>query len=340
MATISLCMITRNEEEFIEKCINSVRNIADEIIIVDTGSTDKTKEVCKKIAAESGNFFDLKFFDVKWNDDFSAARNESISHAAKEWVLVVDADELIEKKDLAKIKELAENPEGFDGFSFEQRTYISNFFEGAVKNGTDFEPAKNYPFFIPNHLVRLFRNGIGISFRHRIHELAEDSMEEKGIKYKKTGIVLHHFGSLRGDKSISDKAEQYSRIILMQLEEFPKSARYNYQAARMYLGKNDFTGALKYFKKASKINPNHKLVFSEIAKIYMQMNDKAHAIEYFKKSAKFNPDNPSPANNLAVIYMSMGKFAQAKKLLEEQLKKSPGNRALEYNYSECLKNIK
>ena len=62
-------------------------------------------------------------------------------------------------------------------------------------------------------------------------------------------------------------------------------------------------------------------------------------IEYFKKSVKRNPNNPSPANNLAVVYMSIGKFEQAKKILEEQLKKHPDNKALKYNYEECLKNF-
>lgn len=70
------------------------------------------------------------------------------------------------------------------------------------------------------------------------------------------------------------------------------------------------------------------------------MNDKNRAIEYFKKSIKYNPDNPSPANNLAVVYMSIGKFKQAKKILEEQLKKHTENKALKYNYNECLKSLR
>ena len=69
------------------------------------------------------------------------------------------------------------------------------------------------------------------------------------------------------------------------------------------------------------------------------MNDKNRAVEYFKKSMKHNPDNPSPANNLAVIYMSLGKFEQAKKILEGQLKGHPDNKALRYNYQECLKKL-
>ncbi|MBS3105683.1 glycosyltransferase [Candidatus Woesearchaeota archaeon] len=325
-------MIAKNEEKLMEQCLNSVKDIADEIIIVDTGSTDKTKEIAKK--------YDTKIFDFKWIDDFSAARNESIRYATKDWILVMDADEVIEKHDLAKIKELIENAKDIAGFSLEQRSYLNNFFEGAAKNSSDFGLVKDYPFYISHHLVRLFKNKLGFYFKHKVHELVEDSLNEKNLKYKKTDIVLHHFGSLKDENLISGKTEQYSKIILKQLEEEPESARYNYQAARMHIGRNDFSNALKHFEKAAKIDPGYKLVFSEIAKIYMQMNDKNRAIEYFKKSMKQNPGNPSPANNLAVVYMSMGKFEQAKKIIEEQLKKHPENKALKYNYGECLKNIK
>ncbi len=326
-------MITKNEERYLEQCLKSVKEIADEIIIVDTGSTDKTKETAKR--------FNAKIFDFKWVDDFSAARNESLKHAAKDWILVLDADEVVEKNDFKKIKDAVENAENdLAGFQLEQRSYINNFFEGALKNDSDFGLVRQYPFYIPHNLVRLFKNSLGLKFRHRVHELIEDSIIEKNLKYKKIDAVLHHFGSLKDEKLIGDKTKEYSKIILKQLEEGPENARYNYQAARMHLGRNDFSNALKYFEKTAKLNPNYKLVFSEIAKIYLQMNDKNRAIEHFKKSMKYNLENPSPANNLAVVYMSMGKFGQAKKILEGQLKKYPDNKALKYNYEKCLENLK
>ena len=326
-------MITKNEESNLENCLGSVKDIVDEIIIADTGSTDKTKEIAKK--------FNAKIFDFKWQDDFSKARNESLKHATKDWILVLDADEIIEKIGLEKIKNLIKNADSnIAGFALDQRSYLNNYFEGAVKNDSNFELAKIYPLYVSNILVRLFMNNLGLKFKNRVHELIEDAINGKGLKYGPTNVIIHHFGSLKDEKFVLEITEKYSRIILKQLEEEPQNARYNYQAARMYAGQNDFTSALKYFEKTAKIDPNYKLVFSEIAKIYIQMNDSNHAIEYFKKSMKHNPDNPSPANNLAVIYMSMGKFSKAKDILEEQLKKFPDNDALKYNYEECLKNLK
>ena len=100
-ATLSLCMITKNEEQFLADCLNSVKNIVDEIILVDTGSSDKTVEIAKSFEAK------IHFFE--WCDDFAAARNESLKYATKEWILILDADEIISKSDGLKIKELINN---------------------------------------------------------------------------------------------------------------------------------------------------------------------------------------------------------------------------------------
>src|SRR3989338_2535121 len=107
--TISLCMITKNEEKYLEQCLNSVKAFVDEVVIVDTGSIDKTKEIAKR--------FNAKIYDFKWVDDFSAARNESLKYATKDWILVLDADEVLEEKDCLKIKELIKN-DGKETFGF------------------------------------------------------------------------------------------------------------------------------------------------------------------------------------------------------------------------------
>lgn len=84
---LSLCMIVRNEEEYLEDCLKSVQDLVDEIIIVDTGSTDKTVEIAKKYGA--------KTFFMEWEDDFAKARNESLKYATGDWVLILDADERV-----------------------------------------------------------------------------------------------------------------------------------------------------------------------------------------------------------------------------------------------------
>lgn len=101
MREISLCMIVKNEEDVIGRCLESVKDIADEIIIVDTGSTDRTKEIVSQ--------YTDKIFDFEWIDDFSKARNFSFSKATKDYILWLDADDVILEKDYQKFMELKKN---------------------------------------------------------------------------------------------------------------------------------------------------------------------------------------------------------------------------------------
>ncbi|WP_024622099.1 glycosyltransferase [Metaclostridioides mangenotii] len=99
MIDISLCMIVKDEEDVIGRCLDSVKDIVDEIIIVDTGSTDKTKEIVEK--------YTDKVYDFKWIEDFAAARNFSSSKASKSYIMWLDADDVILQKDkvgLLKLK--------------------------------------------------------------------------------------------------------------------------------------------------------------------------------------------------------------------------------------------
>jgi glycosyltransferase involved in cell wall biosynthesis len=93
--TISLCMIVKNEEDVLERCLASIQKIVDEIIIVDTGSTDRTKEIAEKFSA--------KIFDFEWIDDFSAARNYAFNQATMEYILWLDADDFLQDPDQAAL---------------------------------------------------------------------------------------------------------------------------------------------------------------------------------------------------------------------------------------------
>ena len=98
MKTISLCMIVKNEEDVLARCLNSVKDFVDEIIIVDTGSTDSTIKIAK-------NFTD-KVFHFTWNDNFADARNFSFSHATCDYIMWLDADDIVPESTLSKLNKL------------------------------------------------------------------------------------------------------------------------------------------------------------------------------------------------------------------------------------------
>lgn len=135
MVSISLCMIVKNEEEVLGRCLDSAAGLADEIVIVDTGSTDHTKE----IAARYTN----KIFDFPWRDDFAAARNESFARASMDYCMWLDADDVLLEEDRAAFLKLKESLDpavsvvmapyhtGFDGSG---RVTFSYYRERLIKN--------------------------------------------------------------------------------------------------------------------------------------------------------------------------------------------------------------
>lgn len=98
MISISLCMIVKNEENVLEQCLSSVHDLVDEIIIIDTGSTDNTRQIAEK--------FTKLIYDFEWVNDFSAARNFSFSKATKEYQMWLDADDIFKEEDREKFKKL------------------------------------------------------------------------------------------------------------------------------------------------------------------------------------------------------------------------------------------
>lgn len=98
MITVSICMIVKNEEKFLKRCLDSIADLCEELIIVDTGSTDKTKEIAAK--------YNAKIYDYKWNDDFAEARNFSFSKATMEYIYQADADEVLDETNRQRFLQL------------------------------------------------------------------------------------------------------------------------------------------------------------------------------------------------------------------------------------------
>lgn len=241
--TLSLCTITKDEEENMESFLGHISEFADEIIIVDTGSTDRTKEVAKK--------YTDKVYDFQWCDDFSAARNFSLSKATKDWILVLDADERISGEDLKKMKGLAgdNKDSGVDGYKFVQRNYCNE--EKPIKwrssRGDKYKESKDFLGWHYRGIIRLFRNNKGIMFKYPIHETVLESIKEMKGKVIDSGISIHHFSC--GKK----KDELYYRLLQKKIKEFPTAHSFAEMAIHCFgMGKED--EGMIYKKEALKLN--------------------------------------------------------------------------------------
>jgi peptidoglycan/xylan/chitin deacetylase (PgdA/CDA1 family) len=143
--TLSLCMIVKNEQDCLARCLNSAKNVVDEIIIGDTGSTDTTKEIAMQ--------FTKKVIDVPWQNDFSVARNEVLKHATSDWILILDADEILDTQ-ASDVIEQAVHETQISGFNLLTKNYTN---DTALQGYQPGDPAKRYTGWIPSLKVRLFR---------------------------------------------------------------------------------------------------------------------------------------------------------------------------------------
>ncbi|MBW2965226.1 glycosyltransferase [Candidatus Woesearchaeota archaeon] len=335
MATLSLCMIVKDEEGFLENCLESAKDIVDEIIVVDTGSKDHSKEIALAFGA--------KVFDFSWKDDFSAARNLSLSKAASNWILVLDADEMLDAAGREEILRLINTPEhcltDVIGFKTDQRSYRPN--KGASPEATT-DPARikeQYEGYESSRLVRLFRNTSKIRFTNKVHELVEPSIRESNGTIIDTGIILHHFSTLKGGRVQNVKLGKYASLIWEQLQKEPENPRYNHQAAQAFIdaGRNDL--GMKYLMRTLRFNPQYPGALSDIAKLYLEMGNIQKSIRFFNFAIAQNKKDTASMNNLAVIYMNLKKFDIAKALLEKALSMEPENRSLLNNHRELKKKL-
>lgn len=147
MVTVSLCMIVKNEEAVLARCLDSIREGVDEIIVVDTGSTDKTKEIAARYTS--------RIYDFEWNFDFSAARNFSFSKATMDFAMWLDADDVFTKENLAAFLQLKQTiPNDVD-------TVMMRYNTAFDENGN---PVFSY------YRERMIRTNIPYEWKGRVHE--------------------------------------------------------------------------------------------------------------------------------------------------------------------------
>jgi Tfp pilus assembly protein PilF/glycosyltransferase involved in cell wall biosynthesis len=318
---LSLCMIVRDESQSIEKCLKSVEPIVDQIVVVDTGSTDNTKAIAASCGAE--------VFDFEWNNDFSAARNFSLEKARGDWILVLDADELISKKDLQKMRQLLNVS---DAYRFFQRSYLNDStVVGWKANTSDDKEAAGYSGYFDSPLTRLFRNGLGFRFEGAVHELIEPSIAQKKSEIVNTTIPIHHYGKVVAKEYLQQKGQLYLKIGQAKTLEYPDDPRAHYDLGAQYFEMNRLAEAKAEFEKALSCDPQYYRALCDLGLIYAKDEKYAQARELLDKTIVIKPEYISAHVNLGIVYEGLGDLQKAKESFESALRLDPAN-------SEALKN--
>lgn len=222
--TLSLCMIVKNEEKYIAKSIDSVKNIVNEIVIVDTGSTDSTLEILKN--------YNVKLYNYKWENDFASARNFAINKVKSDWILFLDADEILDEASKDNLINYI-NRTNLDGCHFIVYNYRS----------------ENQNDFTIHYAFRLFRNNRGYYYKGKIHEqIYNEKYKNITSKFSNEDIILHHYGYSVEVLEKKDKRSRNIPILLDALKENPEDSFNLFNLGNEYLAQNDVNTALHHYE--------------------------------------------------------------------------------------------
>ncbi len=233
--SISLCMIVKNEENNLPRCLQSVKDIVDEMIIVDTGSTDSTVNI-----AES---FGAKVFHYTWNGSFSDARNHSLRQAGGDWLMIMDADDELEPSGRAAVLELVKN-EDVEAYFFETISFVGE------KPGTD---------VLKNMNLRLMRNHKGYFFSNPIHEQIYCNIIAVNplARIVNKDIRVYHYGYLNKNIAEHNKRSRNIGLLEKELEAKPGHPFTLFNLGSEYYAMGDNVKAIDYFEQAyARYNPS------------------------------------------------------------------------------------
>ncbi len=289
---VSVCMITKNEEKNLPATLESVKKLGLEIVIVDTGSTDRTRQIALS--------YTDKVYDFDWCDDFSAARNFSISKATNDWILILDSDEVITDYDIESLRILT-------GYSVQILATITrkNHYDN---NGTD---------SIYTDRPERFFNRKAFHYEGTIHEqprlIKPFPIPKEGTGLE-TGIVVDHVGYALDAQGLEDKKNRNVGLLLEALKKNPNDPYIYFQLGQAYNGFDDST-ALEYYSKGLEFDVDPSLEYVRMMIIaygycllHLERYDEALAIagvyDEFATSADFY-------TLMGVIYMRTGNLIKA-----------------------------
>lgn len=322
---ITICMIVKNEEGNLEKCLNAINDYNFEFVIVDTGSSDNTKMVAKK--------YTDYVYDYKWNDNFSDARNYAISKIKTEYVLILDADEVLTYIDYDKLIKCIENNKDKVG-----RIERDNEF---VREGKQYVSKER--------VNRLFSKD-KYKYEGSIHE---QIVSINGSKYETYNLPIKfsHSGYSNEEIDRKDKIKRNIEMLLLELEENPNDPYLLYQLGKSYYMEKSYQEAEKYFVKCLDYDLDTKLEYVQDLvesygytlienKKYTKALELTNIYDEFKNSADF-------VFMIGLVYMNNGMFDKAILEFQKSLKykecKMKGVNSFLANYNigvinECLGN--
>jgi glycosyltransferase involved in cell wall biosynthesis len=255
--TISVCLIVKDEERFLDNCLKSVKDIANEIIVIDTGSTDNTVEIAKR-------FTDKVHFHT-WENSFCKARNQALHYATGKWILQIDADEELMEGNGNKIQHAIEKAKDADAIFVK---LISPYAYGKMIT------AHNY--------TRLFKNNGKIRYEGNIHERVVGS-----TKAVYSDIELWHYGYNVEDTKADQKFLRTTKLLKKEIENEPDNPLYRHYLCGSYISRNRFHEAIDEAEKAIALLNSRNIKHQAFASTYYLISRAFCALGQYDQAKKY-----------------------------------------------------
>ncbi len=296
MVKISACYIVKNEESTLGRSLESIRSVANEIIVVDTGSTDQTANIAQQYGA--------RIFYYQWSNDFAAARNYALKQAKGDWIIFLDADEYIREDKIANVRPLIETLHG-------KKEIDSVICVMENLAGVDGQ------LFGCNPTVRIFRNLRSISYLGKIHEsIFKNGKSTRAVKVNAEGIVIRHTGYSK--ESIKEKLHRNNQAIEAELAQGKARGIAYLYLCDGYWGLRQYEKAIEYARKALEVKQpektmlDHKpyvILLESMVKLGNYSESEIDAIR--ARAVAHYPDHPDILLQQAYFYLAFGHLQQA-----------------------------
>lgn len=303
-------MIVRDGAASLERCLTSAAPLVDRILVGDTGSIDGSCALARKLGA--------KVVALPWEDDFAAARNHLLCQSECDWILVLDADEMLDlEQSRAELPSLLRTP-GMYAYGLWRWNYLSSaalsraHLQGQPNPGTLAE-ARRYPGFIPSFHIRLFRRHPKIRFQHCVHEDVTSSVDRLRLNRAIAPLTIHHFGYVEDALELRRrKAERYRELGLHRLSAAPDDFESYLQlgiSELQQLGRME--EAMNRFEQASRIRPGDSRAPLYLGICMLRLNRLDEAKLFLHQAEQLGECGCTLHDALGDLHLCEGKYAQA-----------------------------
>ena len=317
MPRVGLSMIVKNGAHTIRPCLESVRGVVEQIVIADTGSTDNTCDIARE--------FNASIISVPWENDFAKARNAALEPIKTDWVLVLDADEELDRDGARNIPQLLDAAD-VGGYVTPIRNYVPARFSRAwdrisVPNDGQHPRAKDAPAYFIHENCRFFRRHPKIYFTGRVHELVENQVSALGLKLGSANFCIHHFGQLSAAQVKDSKAEFYRELLRLRVQESPDDhLGWVLLGLHEYECSNDALEGLRCFARCLALEPGVAEAWLFTGMIFVDLGKYEEALTALEQDRREGKGTALREQLKGDALQSLGRFREARLAYRRALK--------------------